>query len=225
MYQVDFHLSVDGEIVRTLHGGAGYYGRENFLDTRALRFPLTLEHPPQGKPIICWIRIVNDELLTFPIEIWQEEAFIERDDEGLLLFGLVLTVLGIAFLGYFLLYVTRKKLYYLFTSAYIIFVALGVLNIGGFWPHWFPGWIQFFGGLSLIPLETMGGELFNLALISLVWDTITRNKVLKRGLIFTQAFQVIVILYLFSFGWLQPEEVRVYAGYATTIVGLNFLKN
>ncbi|MEL6698371.1 MAG: response regulator [Bacteroidota bacterium] len=223
LYQVDFYLSVDGEIVRVFHGGAGYYGKENFLDTRALRFPLTLPNPPQGKPVICWIRIVNDELLTFPMEIWQKEAFIERDDEGLLLFGLVLTILGIAFLGYLFLYVTRKKLYYLFTSAYIIFVALGVLNIGGFWSHWFPGWIQFFGGLSLIPLETMGGELFNLALISLLWDTITQNKVLKRGLIVSQAFQVIVILYLFSFGWLQPEEVRVYAGYATTVVGVNFI--
>ncbi|MEO0583576.1 MAG: response regulator, partial [Bacteroidota bacterium] len=223
LYQVAFYLSVDGETVQTLYGGAGYYGREHFMNTRALRFPLTLQHLPQEQPVICWIRIVNDELLTFPMEIWQEEAFIERDDEGLLLFGLVLTILGIAFLGYFFLYVTRKKLYYLFTSAYIIFVALGVLNIGGFWSHWFPGWIQFFGGLSLIPLETIGGELFNLALISLVWETITQNKSFKRGLIASQAFQVVVILYLFSFGWLQPEEVRVYAGYATTVVGFNFV--
>ena len=100
-YQVTCYLGQGGNLIQEWAAGPGCIQHPEYLPGRQFAFPVSqIKQSLQPDSIQCWLKIVAYDQLTFPTSLWNETELRERDDQALLILGLVLTILLISIAGY-----------------------------------------------------------------------------------------------------------------------------
>jgi len=145
-----FHEVRHGVLTRTSQGGRALPFHDRPVKHRNYIVPVQLA---QGEVVDVYIRVQSASSLQAPLTVWTPSAFVARDHEEQLVFGLYYGVL-LAMLTYnLMIFLSIRDVSYLhylhFIAGYIVFqLALNGLAYEYLWPDW-PRW-----GAMALPLMT-----------------------------------------------------------------------
>ncbi|MEL6194830.1 MAG: 7TM-DISM domain-containing protein, partial [Bacteroidota bacterium] len=97
LHHVSFYLTQEDRLVKSLQAGALLDQDVPWINSRQIAFSLLsqgeLHH--SAAPMICWVKIIDDEELRFPVKFWSSEDLQGSNDTALLGVGILLALLGL----------------------------------------------------------------------------------------------------------------------------------
>ncbi|MEM8897386.1 MAG: 7TM-DISM domain-containing protein, partial [Bacteroidota bacterium] len=231
LYHVSFHLVQKDSLLNSLQAGASLDEGIPRIHNRQIAFPLASKGISNfaATPIICWIKIIDDEELRFPIEFWATEALKDKDDTALLGVGILLALLGLAFLGYLLLFFNDKDKASLYSAYYMFSLCLITLQLSGFLSYWFPDLQTIVLGLDQSSLALLGGIFFVETLRNHIQAHVSSKKWLSAMYYTSLISMTLIVILSISLAFISPlevlpeREIRYLAGLVAKIGRITYI--
>jgi serine phosphatase RsbU (regulator of sigma subunit) len=126
-------------------------------------FIFKLPNIPSGDEIIIYMRVLSDDTIIFPVYLYDEMRFFNKDRNEEFIFGIYYGVVLIMFFYNLFIYLSLRDKNYFIYLFYVISLGLYQLSINGiifsYWPN-FPVWNKLFLPLSTSILQTILTVLF-----------------------------------------------------------------
>lgn len=117
-----------GKLYEHLHTGSQSFVSKE-IHHRHPVFRLELE---PNETILCYAEIENQGILSAPIRIWHEDAFVERVEVDYIANGMYFGILFALLLYNFLIFTSVRERAYAFYCAYLLSLLLNYSLLGGF---------------------------------------------------------------------------------------------
>jgi len=231
LYHISCYLVQDAMIIQEMQAGVKGSGSEQWLDSRQYAFPLDAYETEEGSEgaRICWIKIIDDEEIRFPIAFWSTQALADKDDTPLMWVGMLIAILAIAGTGYLVLFFYQKNLAYLFSTAYLFLCCLNIPILSGHMRFWAPDFQRGILGLDQTMVALLAGIFFILTLKSYIRDIYARKRWL--GWLFLAGVGSMTIMFIWSLllpflaqiNWPTEGEIRFLAGLGAKLGRITYL--
>ena len=209
LYHASFHLVQSDSLLKSLQAGVLLDETIPWANNRQIVFPLATRNLSINDelPIFCWIKIIDDEELRFPLKFWSEVGLQSKDDTALLGVGVLLALLGLAFLGYLLLFFNDGEKASMYSAYYMFLLCLIALQLSGFLLYWFPDLQAIVLGLDQSILALLGGVFFVETLRRHFLAHLSSKKWLNAMYYASLVSMLSIIILSISLAFISPLEI------------------